>query len=72
MAVPFVEEQFAATLSQVHVDGNRRDRNYTQLMSPMNFARNYVDELLLPLGVTRVVYMDTDTIVRMQYLEQQP
>eukprot|EP00958_Prasinococcus_capsulatus_P003502 scaffold318_cov396-Prasinococcus_capsulatus_cf.AAC.25 len=30
----------------------------------MNFARNYVDDLVLPLGVERVLYMDTDTIVR--------
>mmetsp|Transcript_4613 Transcript_4613/g.16518 ORF Transcript_4613/g.16518 Transcript_4613/m.16518 type:complete len:243 (+) Transcript_4613:789-1517(+) len=35
----------------------------------MNFARNYVDDLVLPLGVERVLYMDTDTIVKGDVLE---
>jgi hypothetical protein len=30
----------------------------------MNFARNYADLYLLPLGVTRVAYLDADTIVQ--------
>ena len=34
-----------------------------ELSTPYNFARNSLDELLLPFGVRRAVYLDTDTVV---------
>jgi lipopolysaccharide biosynthesis glycosyltransferase len=31
-----------------------------------NFARNWADELLLPTGVDKVIYLDADTIVKVR------
>jgi hypothetical protein len=42
--------------------GHRNDR--ASLMNPVNWARNYADEYLLPLGVSKVIYLDSDTIVQ--------
>ncbi|KAK9814430.1 hypothetical protein WJX72_005798 [[Myrmecia] bisecta] len=33
------------------------------LFEAMNFARNFADDLLLPHGVRRMIYLDTDTLV---------
>lgn len=33
-------------------------------MNPINWARNYADEYLLPMGVKKVIYLDSDTIVQ--------
>eukprot|EP00951_Prasinocladus_malaysianus_P034663 scaffold351307_cov38-Prasinocladus_malaysianus.AAC.1 len=35
-----------------------------ELMSNINFARNFADDILLPYGVEQVVYLDVDTIVQ--------
>jgi len=37
---------------------------WQDLLSSMNFARNFIDDLLLPWGVERIIYMDVDTIVQ--------
>mmetsp|Transcript_12702 Transcript_12702/g.46444 ORF Transcript_12702/g.46444 Transcript_12702/m.46444 type:complete len:324 (-) Transcript_12702:181-1152(-) len=39
------------------------NRDNKELLNKMNFARNFADDLLLPLGVQKIVYIDTDTIV---------
>jgi lipopolysaccharide biosynthesis glycosyltransferase len=36
----------------------------------MNFARNFIDDLLLPWGVERIIYMDVDTIVQVRLAEE--
>lgn len=40
------------------------------LLSSMNFARNFIDDLLLPWGVERIIYMDVDTIVQVRLAEE--
>jgi lipopolysaccharide biosynthesis glycosyltransferase len=35
-----------------------------ELLMGVNFARNFLDDLLLPHGVQRAVYLDVDTIVQ--------
>ncbi len=44
------------------VDFSCSDRQ--ALLNPINFARNYADSYLLPVGVSKVVYLDADTIVQ--------
>eukprot|EP00240_Pyramimonas_obovata_P001693 CAMPEP_0118948024 /NCGR_PEP_ID=MMETSP1169-20130426/47128_1 /TAXON_ID=36882 /ORGANISM="Pyramimonas obovata, Strain CCMP722" /LENGTH=474 /DNA_ID=CAMNT_0006894365 /DNA_START=308 /DNA_END=1732 /DNA_ORIENTATION=- len=45
-----------------HIRRNSKDRK--ELLSVMNFARNFIDDILLPWGVERIIYMDVDTIVQ--------
>mmetsp|Transcript_25958 Transcript_25958/g.49063 ORF Transcript_25958/g.49063 Transcript_25958/m.49063 type:complete len:260 (-) Transcript_25958:31-810(-) len=45
-----------------HIRRSSKDRK--ELLSQMNFARNFIDDLLLPWGVERIIYMDADTIVQ--------
>eukprot|EP00191_Tetraselmis_sp_GSL018_P025007 CAMPEP_0177623748 /NCGR_PEP_ID=MMETSP0419_2-20121207/29079_1 /TAXON_ID=582737 /ORGANISM="Tetraselmis sp., Strain GSL018" /LENGTH=487 /DNA_ID=CAMNT_0019124343 /DNA_START=376 /DNA_END=1841 /DNA_ORIENTATION=+ len=35
-----------------------------ELMSNVNFARNFADDILLPFGVEKMMYLDVDTIVQ--------
>lgn len=37
-----------------------------ELMNSINFARNFADDILLPYGVQRIVYLDADTIVQVE------
>ncbi|GAB4822282.1 hypothetical protein N2152v2_009328 [Parachlorella kessleri] len=48
--------------SEVAMGGHKNDRQ--SLLAPINFARNYADSYLLPLGVAKLVYLDADTIVQ--------
>ena len=45
-----------------HTSTQSYDRK--ELLNSLNFARNFADELILPFGVKRVVYLDVDTIVQ--------
>ena len=47
-----------------HIRRSSKDRK--ELLSVMNFARNFIDDLLLPWGVERIIYMDADTIVQVR------
>ena len=39
-------------------------RDSTELLNKMNFARNFAHDYLLPLGVQKSIYIDTDTVVQ--------
>eukprot|EP00854_Cymbomonas_tetramitiformis_P008158 gene8158-9690_t len=45
-----------------HTTTSHQDRK--ELLMGVNFARNFMDDLLLPWGVRRAIYMDVDTIVQ--------
>jgi len=45
-----------------HTTSTHMDRK--ELLTGVNFARNFMDDLLLPWGVGRAIYLDVDTIVQ--------
>eukprot|EP00976_Prorocentrum_cordatum_P042213 855545-Prorocentrum_minimum.AAC.1 len=45
-----------------YTTSNSLDRK--ELLMGVNFARNFLDDLLLPWGVARAVYLDVDTVVQ--------
>jgi len=57
--IAFDEKRFSV-LEHASVGGGDR----SELLTGVNFARNFADELLLPWGVEKVVYLDADTIVQ--------
>ncbi|KAK3252283.1 hypothetical protein CYMTET_38413 [Cymbomonas tetramitiformis] len=57
--LPFKAENYEVL---AHTTTSHQDRK--ELLMGVNFARNFMDDLLLPWGVRRAIYMDVDTIVQ--------
>lgn len=59
--------QFDASQYPVMEHIRRTSKDRKELLSTMNFARNFIDDILLPWGVERIIYMDVDTLVQVTY-----
>lgn len=57
--LPFNAEDYEVL---THATTSHQDRK--ELLMGVNFARNFMDDLLLPWGVRRAIYLDVDTIVQ--------
>jgi len=57
--VPFDSQEYDVLK---YTTSNSLDRK--ELLMGVNFARNFLDDLLLPWGVGRAVYLDVDTVVQ--------
>uniref|UniRef100_A0A061QIL7 Hexosyltransferase n=1 Tax=Tetraselmis sp. GSL018 TaxID=582737 RepID=A0A061QIL7_9CHLO len=66
--VSFNAEQFSSQLSRIQTSfrSPKPDESLLrkELMSNVNFARNFADDILLPFGVEKMMYLDVDTIVQ--------